>query len=72
MKVYSPTGKETFDDETTEDALLRDRQLMAVWGLGEMTAAVLAVRAACVDSTMLDDCDAVTMSTRFIWSALSL
>jgi len=54
-------GKSPFALQTTLAAMIRDPALRAVWGLGEMTLQAMARRTACVASTMLDGCTAVTM-----------
>jgi replicative DNA helicase len=54
-------GKSALALQLALAALVNDRKLTCVWGLGEMTPQALARRAACVASTMLDDCDPVTM-----------
>ena len=54
-------GKSALSLQMTLAALVHDQELRAVWGLGEMTPQALARRAACVSSTMLDGCEAVTM-----------
>jgi replicative DNA helicase len=54
-------GKSALSLQMTLAALVHDQELRAVWGLGEMTPQALARRAACVASTMLDGCEAVTM-----------
>lgn len=54
-------GKSPFALQVTLAAMIRDPDLHAVWGLGEMTLQAMARRTACVASTMLDGCTAVTM-----------
>jgi hypothetical protein len=54
-------GKSPLALQMTIAALIRDRELRAVWGLGEMTLQAMARRTACVASAMLDGCDPVTM-----------
>ena len=54
-------GKSPFALQATLAAMIRDRTLRAVWGLGEMTLQAMARRTACVASTMLDGCEPVTM-----------
>lgn len=54
-------GKSPLALQMTLAALIRDSELRAVWGLGEMTLQAMARRMACLASTMLDGCDPVTM-----------
>lgn len=54
-------GKSALALQLALAALVNDRKLSCVWGLGEMTPQALARRAACVASTMLDNCEPVTM-----------
>lgn len=54
-------GKSPLALQMTLAALIRDSELRAVWGLGEMTLQQWARRTACLASTMLDGCDPVTM-----------
>jgi len=54
-------GKSPLALQMTLAAMITDRSLRAVWGLGEMTLQAMARRTACVASTMLDECDPVTM-----------
>lgn len=54
-------GKSPFALQMALAAMIRDRTIRAVWGLGEMTLQAMARRTACVASTMLDGCEPVTM-----------
>lgn len=54
-------GKSPLALQMTLAALIRDPDLRAEWGLGEMTLQAMARRTACLASTMFDGCDPVTM-----------
>lgn len=61
LVAYPQVGKSALALQLTLAALLNDPELRAVWALGEMTPQALARRATAAGSTMLDDCEAVTM-----------
>jgi len=60
LVAYPQVGKSALALNLTMAALITDENLRAVWALGEMTPEMLASRAACVASTMLDGCEPIT------------
>ncbi len=60
LVAYPAVGKSALALNMAMAALITDESLRAVWALGEMTPEMLASRAACVASTMLDGCEPIT------------
>jgi replicative DNA helicase len=59
LVAYPQVGKSALALNLTMASLIADESLRAVWALGEMTPEMLASRAACVASTMLDGCEPI-------------
>lgn len=62
LVAYPQVGKTALALQLTLAALVHDRTMRAVWGMGEMPKGQMGQRMACVAAALLPGCEPVTMS----------